>query len=453
MAKKAPPPPVREAPRREILSNPRVRAWYEARCLRSRLSADTDLRKLGLLLERLSLDPESIVTLAGQKPDDLQEALIRYATQLKRAGRLDAYIVKTLSGLKSYLRFRRVKFDGYPELSPIQGSTLATERVPTQAELGGVLDRLSLRGRVIALFLAHTGVRPQVLGDYTGERGLTLGDLPELKLGAEPKFTELPFVARVPANLSKTRVSYVTFGTGQLASTMLSYLKERRERGERLGPSSPVIARLPTEELRGVSRRSVSGERRFMVTTALLREVAERLHLLQPDGVRWRAYVLRSYCSTRLLLAEGEGKIGRDLREAILGHDTGVAGRYSVGKRWGEELLAEARRQYRSAASYLETTTEPKADVVAEVKRALLEVANLDESEKARYAHASREEILRVLRERLLGAAELTPAPLQANAPVQRPVPLHEVDRMMQEGWKFVAHLGTDRVILESPNS
>ena len=128
-----------------------------------------------------------------------------------------------------------------------------------------------------------------------------------------------------------------------------------------------------------------------------------------------------------------------------------MAGRYSVGKRWGEELLAEARRQYRSAASYLETTTEPKADVVAEVKRALLEVANLDESEKARYAHASREEILRVLRERLLGAAELTPAPLQANAPVQRPVPLHEVDRMMQEGWKIVAHQGTDREILESP--
>jgi hypothetical protein len=441
---------------RELLENPKVRSWHAARSLKSRLSADVDLRKLRLLLHRLEFDPETVVTVATTEPDRLQDALIRYAADLKRAGRVDDYIAKTLSGLKSYLKFRRTAFTGFPSLNPIRGSTLVNERVPTPEELGRVLEFLTLRGKTIALLMAHAGVRPQVVGDYTGERGLSLEDLPELDL-EELKLSKTPFVLRVPADLSKTRVSYRTFGTAQLASTLLAYLTERRAAGERLTPKSPVVAPTEIAGLRGAtrdSRQQVVRGRRFMVTGVLVRELRGALTAALPKGVTWRPYVLRSYCSTRLLLAEGQGRMSRDLRESLLGHNGGIASRYNVGKRWGQELLAEARREYASAAEFLETTTQTRTNVAAEFRKTLLGVAGLNEEEAAEHMDDSNEEILALLRNRLVGRESATPPPSNGNGNghrVQKPVLLSEAEALLAQGWTFVANFGADRVLLEAP--
>ena len=74
----------------------KVRAWHEARSLRSQLSADNDARKLRLLLERIELNPETVVQMASKNPDRLREILVRYAARLKKAGKLDSTIVKSL---------------------------------------------------------------------------------------------------------------------------------------------------------------------------------------------------------------------------------------------------------------------------------------------------------------------------------------------------------------------
>ena len=436
--------------RRDLLANARVRTWHEARSLKSRLSADVDLRKLGLLLERIGHDPESIVLAATKDSDHLQETLIQYAAALKRSGRVDDYVAKTLSGLKSYLRFRRVHFDGFPVLSPIRGSTLTNERVPTPEELGRVLNRLSLRGRTSALFVAHAGVRFQVLGDYTGEHGLTLGDLPDLELGPEPRFKDLPFVVRVPAELSKTRVSYITFGTGQLASDFLSYLADRRTRGEELGASSPVIAPTSVERLRGAtlqSRSVVSQGRRFIVTGALVRELARALQATTPKGVRWRPYVLRCYCSTRLMMAEGAGKITRDLREAILGHDTGVSGRYNVGKTWGPDLLKEARMAYKRAEPYLLTSAkvEEGNENATRVIRLLLEARGVSKEvlDKHDLGSMSDEEIVALIK--TVGASPGT------EKKTQRAVPVEDVPKLLEEGWEYIAPLNGSMAVVKAP--
>lgn len=441
--------------RKDLLKNARIRSWHEARSLKSHLSADVDLRKLGLLLERIRLDPESVVVVASKDPDRLQEVLIRYATDRKREGLVDDYIAKTLSGLKSYLRFRRVRFDGYPVLAPIRGSTLANERVPTPEELGRVLERLSLRGKTIALTMAHSGVRPQALGDYEGQRGIALGDLPELELRAQPKFREIPFVVRVSAELSKTRQAYTTFGTAQQAAVILSYIAERRAGGEKLGPDSPLVARTPTEELRGATKESASRGRKFMVTGAIVREVAEMLHASQPEGVSWRTYVLRSYCSTRLLL----GPMNRDLREAILGHDTGIAGRYNVGKRWGEELLSEARREFANSAYLLETSQTTKTDVRRTVLEDLLRAVEKGTGQKSKEAGLTAEDLGKAIRT-LLGrtaagdaeeAGSRLPAvsvPSESSRPQQKTISPGELDAMLERGWRYVATVG-ERVVIE----
>ncbi|MGI0151265.1 MAG: hypothetical protein ACREC5_04955, partial [Thermoplasmata archaeon] len=160
MAEKRPVPAVEPEPRRilgrhrALLSDPLVRSWWEARSLRSRLSADTYLRHVGLFVERLHRSPRELLALARKNPDQLRDLLVAYAKSQKDEGRLDSYIRKTFEGLKSWFKHHRVRFDEFPALAPIHGASLAKERVPTPQELGQVLERLTQRGRVIALFIA-----------------------------------------------------------------------------------------------------------------------------------------------------------------------------------------------------------------------------------------------------------------------------------------------------------
>ncbi|MGI0053805.1 MAG: hypothetical protein ACRECR_06090 [Thermoplasmata archaeon] len=306
---------------------------------------------------------------------------------------------------------------------------------------------------MIALFIAHSGVRPAVLGSYGGEAGLTLGDLPELELGKHLKFQEIPFVVRVPAALSKTRQSYVTFGTDQLASALLAYLSFRREHGEVLGPSSPVIAPGSMRGAAAKSRESARVHRAFIATKNVVEEVRDALHATVPEGVTWRPYVLRSYCSTRLLLAEGHGLVSRDLRKALLGHDGGIASRYNVGKRWGEELLAEARREYGRAASFLETgRPREEPDLLQQTKAFILEAVGLDTTEASKFAGKSKEEVLAEVRRRL-GANSAGPAPTTpeaARAATDRLVSVADAERLLGAGWIWLGSVG-DRVAVRGP--
>ncbi len=399
--------------------------------------------------------PEEIVTTAKEDPDALRARFTRCAVALKRAGWLDTSISKGFLMVKAYLKYRHVNTDVFPRLSSATGETLQNERTPAPEELGVVLDKLSLRGRVIALFMAHGGLRPQVLGSYQAENGLCLRDIPELIVKDKTiEFRETPFLVRVPAALSKTRASYTTFGTSQLATALLAYLGVRRDGGEALGPGSPVIAALPTRGAARVRQANGTFSNGFLTTAVLTREIHVALSSSVPDGVTWRPYVLRAYCSTRLLMAEGNGRISRDLREAILGHDTGVAGRYHVGKRWGEELLAEARREYANASEFLETNAQSRMSVANEFRRTLLAVAGLNEEEMAKHMEDTNDEVLTLVREKLRSKGAAAPPPPNGNGEgrrIQKPVPLAEARELMAQGWTFVANFGSDEIILQPP--
>ncbi len=435
---------------RDLLSDPKVRSWWEERSLRSRLSADQHLRLLGYKLERLSLTPPKAVTMAKENPDRLRDLLIKDAAKLQEEGKLDSYIAKVSDGLKSYFKFQRVPFDGFPIMSPIQGASLANERVPTPSELGRTLDSLTLRGRTTALFMAHSGLRPGVLGAYQAASGLTLGALPDLKLEKELEFSETPFVIRVPAILSKTRTMYTTFGSSQLASTFLSYLAERRKGGERLTLTSPIIAAKPGRGAAITSKGNATNDTEFITTTVLVRELHEVLVATAPEGVEWRPYVLRSYCSTRLMMAEGAGKITRDLREAILGHGTGVSGRYNVGKTWGPDLLKEARMAYKRAEPYLLTTAraEEGNENATRVIRLLLEARGVpsEKLDKLDLGSMSDEEIMALIK--TVGAS-----PGTEKKTVQKAVAVEEVPKLLEEGWEFIAPLNGSMAVLKAPHS
>ena len=80
---------------RGLLDDSLVRSWWDERSLRSRLSADSYLRHVGLFVERLDRGPAELLALAKDDPDALRALLVKYATEQKRAGLLDSYISKT----------------------------------------------------------------------------------------------------------------------------------------------------------------------------------------------------------------------------------------------------------------------------------------------------------------------------------------------------------------------
>ena len=195
-----------------------VSKWYQAHALRSSLSAEVNLRKLGLFLYRTRLTPKGLVEVARNRPEELRDLLIAYATHLHERKKLDSYIAKTFKGVRDWLLFHNVDFRQFPKLRrAYQAESLSRERIPTPEQLRLILGALSPRGRVCALLMAHSGLRPGTLGNDGGTDGLTLGDLPELRTGGRPGF-DLPegrraFLVQVPSRLSKTAQGYVTFGT------------------------------------------------------------------------------------------------------------------------------------------------------------------------------------------------------------------------------------------------
>lgn len=445
---------MRPTPRLAILDDdPKLRTWYNTMALRSRVTADMYAGSLARLLEAIGLSPEQSVREATDHPDEFADRMVRYATAQRKNGLLDTTVSKSLSGIRSYLKHRRVTFSSWPELRRIQGASLEKERVPRPEELGTILEHLNLRGRCAALLMAHAGLRPAVLGSYKATTGLTLDALVDLDISAL-SFREIPFVIRVPAELSKTRLAYTTFGTEQLGRALIASFMERRRQGEMLTGKSPVVAHSP--EARGVSARAIASTgSKFLTTGAIMRDIHDAIEKCRPRDVTWRPYVLRAYCSTRLLLAEGNGRISRDLREAILGHTgDGVASRYNVGKRWGEELLAEARREYANASEFLETNAQSRMNMAVEFRRTLLAVAGLNEEEMAKHMEDTNDEVLALVREKLRSKEAASSLPASENGEgrrIQKPVPLAEARQLMAQGWTFVANFGPDEIILQPP--
>ena len=436
----------------ELLANDsRVQEWHKEKSLKSRLSADTYARMLCLISDRMGMSPEEIVTNAKKSPAKLRVRFAECASALKKDKWLDTSVAKGFLMVKAYLKYRRVTTDVFPPLSSTTGETIQRERAPTQEELGMVLDKLSLRGRVVALFMAHSGVRPQVVGSYQGESGLRLRDLPDLRFDEKNlSFTETPFVVRVPANLSKTRTSYTTFGTPQQATALLAYLGERRNGGEKLGPDSPVVAAQPTRGAARMRQASANFDNGFLSTSVIVREIHQVLTSSLPEGVTWRPYVLRSYCSTRLMVAEGAGKMTRDLREAILGHDLGISGRYNLGKPWGIDILKEARAQYKRAAPFLETSGSPgpSTDEIQREAAVLLLTGfrGLTEAEARRMVEGKSGSELANLLKSLGGPA--TP-----EKRIEKAVSVEDVPKMLEAGWEFVSPLNGSMAVLRAPQS
>lgn len=429
---------------RPLLDNPLVRPWHDENRLRSARTADVNLRQLGLCLHEIELDPAGLLAESQSDPPRLRRRLVQYATGLQARGRLNSYIAKTFVGVASFLRHNEVEFRGFPRLRVTRGESIENERVPTQEELGLLLRALPIRGQVTALLMGHSGLRPGTFAVYrSGDVALRLGDLPDLDL-ERLQFRAVPFLIRVPGPLSKNRRAYVTFGTQELANTLVAYLKERLSR-----PRSRKGTSVAPETLSGesplVAVRDTETETGFVTVKAVTAELRNAIEKVVPSDTGWRPYVLRSYASTQLLLAESNGKITRDFREAILGHDLGVSGRYNLSKKLQPTMVEEMRVAYKRCEPFLSTFGAPQ-DSASERYAALLQLLArngvISPTDADALATGSVEELTEKLK------------PTRAAMPEKRrekAVPTEDGPRLLDAGWEYVGPLGS-MVVLRAPS-
>ncbi len=387
------------------------------------------MRQLGLFCNVAKTDPITLARLARSDPARLRQVLVRYARGLQDSERLPSYIAKTFVGIKGWLRFNQIEFDQFPRLRVVQGESIREERVPTQEELRRILSTYSARSRVVALFMAHTGVRPGVLATIDGSDGLRLGDLKDLELGTETKFDRVPFHLVVPARLSKTSAEYHTFGTPELADALLGYMARRRAAGEILGPSSPVV----TVDAMGAGTKLRKNSRTGFVTTpVMMRALRDGLKAILPSA---RTYVFRAYCSTQMVSA----RIDRDVREAILGHSLGVSGRYNLSKKLHPAVIEELRKEYAKAIPHLESgrQKEDRATVLEGVVAALLKEKGVKDDTISAVLEGK---VAGDQLERILGSRKAQP--------IERVVHTTGVQALLLQGWEFVSPVGDDQAVV-----
>jgi integrase len=411
-----------------LFENEQVRRWYENIARGSRTTADVYLKTLGLFLESNGV---SAVDVTRLKPEPLYNLLLDTVSAMERRQLSGSYIVIVLKTVRSWLAFngivvtRKIKVRGAHETP-----TLRDERVPSQDELRKILLSADKKERVICVLLAHSGVRPEVLGAYLGTDGLRLRDLPELTISnGAISFQKIPTLVRVRVDLSKTRQEYFTFLGEEGCEYLKSYLEMRIRDGESLTRESAVI----TPKVAA----------KPFIRTINIGDAARKA--IRAAGFPWRPYVLRCFFATQLMIAESKGLIIRDYRTFFMGHKGDIEAHYTLNKRsLPEEVVEQMRMSYTKAQQYLQTTPtrETTADVPRAFRRELLLVAGVP-ADEITDTHLSLDEkgFQALVRERLFPGATAGKAP-------QKVVDLDDLNAHLAEGWEFVGLLPDQKAVV-----
>ncbi len=371
-----------------------------------------------------------------------QDSLQDMVTQMESQGKSPGYILGIVKVVKSWLRqndlevIRRIKVSR-PSATP----TLEDEQIPSKEELSRIFRSSSLRVRAAEVLMAFGDLRPQVLGNHDGSDGLSLRDLPELKIGVEEvEFTRIPSMVVVRPELSKARHRYFTFLSGEGCTYLKEYLDSRIRQGEALGPESPVI---------GHERSSAT--RRFQLTkkiSHLIRTAMRRA------GVYNRPYVLRCYAETQLIIAESRGKISHPYVQFIAGHKGDIESRYSTNKgKLPPEMIEDMRQAYGRCEPFLGTVEPPLAQdlIVKEAKmEALKSIAkNLLDIDLLEVKIAKERELGKELDlDEEIELFENEIRKMREENDPQIIVGEEELKEHLAEGWQFVSVLPSRKILI-----
>ena len=418
----------------KLLEDKNVRRWYENISRGSYTTADVYMRKLGEFCSSNDLTPKKLARMSERKLFDL---LVDNVSRMEKEGKAGSYIETIIKAVRSWSVYNGKEVRGRVKIRGARDTpSLKREKVPSQDELRRILLSGDTRARIACALVAQSGLRIEVLGNYRGDDGLTVGDLPEMEIkGDSVEFKKVPTLVAVRKELSKARHMYFSFLSEEGCEYLKGYLEERIRGGEQITSDTPII----TPKVRT----------KPFITTINVGDIMRKA--IRAAGFPWRPYVLRSYFDTELMLAESKGLVLRDYRTFWMGHKGDIENRYTTNKqKLPGQVVEDMREAYRRSQQFLETiemerTSEEK--IKEEFRKQLLVVAGFkqEEMEKIDVMSKSDEEFQSMVREKLLGA-------MANNGARQKVIDLDEVEKHVAMGWEFVAQLSNDKAIMKIPS-
>ena len=418
-------------PRFAILEDPDVRRWYNNLVQGSQVTADVFVRRLGAVCDRIGKTPKELTTMSEEA---LYNTLLDFVASQQKEGFAGTYIAHSLVAVRSWLSHHGIRINRKIKVrGAYSNPTIADERVPTQDELKRVFLGADPRNRVALALMAHSGVRPEVLGNYLGGDGLRVKDFLDLRVkGKTVEFEHVPCLVVVRAELSKAGHRYFTFLGEEGCDYLQAYLQDRLQKGEKLEPETDIIH--PTWANKTFVRTINIGN---LIRTAI-----------RSAGFKWRPYVLRAYFDTQLLLAESKGKVAHDYRVFWMGHKGSMESRYTTNKgRLPGEMIEDMREAYQRAEPFLSTlpsksATETQANIAKVMLMGMgytdeeLSGVNFDELDVAAFQN--------------LVQQKMVPAE-PAEKPKQKMVAADDLPGYLDQGWMVVTALNGDRVVITPP--
>ena len=443
---------------KKLLENERVRRWYENLQARSNLTSDIYLRNLGLWLEWTDMNPDNIIEMAKDHLEEFKGRIFDQVRKMEREGKQGSYIAVSLRPLLSYLKFYDVVIRLNLNIkNENRNLTVEQETIPTNEEMDSILQRANLRQRALIGLVAFSGIRPGAIGNYTGDDGLRIGDITDLKVDKDGvSFEKLPALMIVRAELSKSDKRYYTFIGPQNAKYLKEYLNQRIQEGEKLNAKSPVI-RPDTNMSR------LEEPKTFMMSTIVEREIKKAI---VKAGFKWRPYVFRHRFGVSLDASEGKGLISHSWRMHIMGHVGDIETTYSTDKPLPDTVIDDMREAFKKCLKDIETevrgiSEEDKQSLEKVLTgTVLMKIFGYSQEESDKLMQLSDEELQKELQKKLGNATD--PESIRKKAMQdakdiskrknkQVMIPITFVDEYFNQGFEFVSAIGSDKAIMRLP--
>lgn len=430
-----------------LLKDKDIARWKHSVDSGSRITGDVYLRRLGSFCMEMGKNPQELLKL---KDKALADLIDDYVISREKKGNAGSYIKSTVKAVKSWLLFNGIKLPRQIKVKDADKSpTLSEERIPTPEELKRIFNAGDSRERTACAFVAFTGVRIGVLGDYKGIDGLKVKDIPDLKVdGEEISFLRVPAKVNIREELSKSGKKYFSFLGQEGCMYLQNYLIERIRSGETISPQSSIItaAKLGFRGKQHITAVNVGDLMRNAIRNA---------------GFTWRPYVLRAYFDSRLLLAQDERLIPRDYRSFFMGHVGDIEHRYSLNKgRLSEDLIESMRSSYEKSSKFLETEhkglSEDEVEKKFRTQLLLMAGFNQEEIQEKNLLNLNAEEITRMAREKLFGmntrdiSDQIQKDKKElSGSHKQKVVSMDLIEQYIDNGFVVKMALGNDRAIVE----
>jgi hypothetical protein len=428
-----------------LLEDAHVGRWAKNLARGSPITSEVALRRLGRLCELLGLSPKELVAKARKDLAGFQDSLEDLVAQLESDHKSPGYILGILKAVKSWLRYNDVTLTRKIKITNSTATpTIENEQVPSQDELARIFRASPSRVKVAVALIGFADLRPQTLGNHNGRDGLTLKDLPEVRIeNGEVKFEKIPTLIVVRPTLSKAKHRYFTFLSSEGCTYLKEYLDQRLRSGESLAPETPLMGH----------ERPRKATRPFLLT----RKMTHLIRMcMRKAGVRKRPYVLRAYAETQLIIAESKGKISHPYLQFIAGHKGDIEARYSTNKGiLPPDMIEDIRKCYKECEPLLSSTTqgveqssvvkEAKVEALKSIAKSLLGI-DLLEVKVAKEKELARE--INVDETVELFENELKKLRNGKHNP-KRIIRENELQAYLEEGWQFVSALPSHAILVK----